>query len=166
MKITAQLDYKSYSKLMASQFYKKFLVICTIIFGVLCLLITVVGIVYLEFGLAHILNYGLSGLLVLLMPYVAVKLKSRRGFDSNKMMQEQIIYEFTSDTIIMTGATFKSEMEWSKVHKVKELKDWFLIYQSKHLMNIIPKKDLDEKVPEFINLITSQKGLIYRLLKK
>ncbi len=158
------MDYKRYSKLMTRQFYKKFLVICTMLFGILCLTITVLGIALWEFELSHILNYGISGLLVLVMPYLAVKLKAKRGFDSNKLMQEKIVYEFTEDKIFITGTSFKSEMEWSKIYQVKEVKDWFLLYQSKHLMNLIPKNAMEGKVAEFRTLIKSQNRLKHRLL--
>jgi hypothetical protein len=50
----------------------------------------------------------------------------------------------------LTGETFNTEMKWDKTYKIEELKNWFLIYQSKKTANIIPKINLTvEQIQSF-----------------
>lgn len=64
----------------------------------------------------------------------------KNAFYSNKKIQEEIIYTFTDEKVQTKGETFDGDFTWNTVHRVKENKDWFLIYQSKTTMNMIPKK--------------------------
>lgn len=64
----------------------------------------------------------------------------KNTFYSNKKIQEKIVYTFTEENIQTKGETFDGDFTWKTVYKVKENKDWFLIYQSKLTMNMIPKK--------------------------
>ncbi|MDB4292350.1 YcxB family protein [Maribacter sp.] len=167
MKITTRLDFKSYSKLMTRLFYKKHAVWGMTAFGTIIMVLGILG------GLApkplsfeQVSMFLVYGFIVVLFPVIVIKIRTKRNFYSNQMLQEEITYEFIDDRIKMTGASFKTEMTWSKVHKVQEVKDWFLIYQSKQLMNLIPKQALGDKLEEFGALIKSQKGLTYKLLKK
>ncbi|MCD0477680.1 YcxB family protein [Chryseobacterium sp. LC2016-29] len=64
----------------------------------------------------------------------------KNAFYSNKKIQEEIIYTFTDEKVQTKGETFDGDFTWNTVHRVKETKDWFLIYQSKTTMNMIPKK--------------------------
>ncbi|WP_288460766.1 YcxB family protein [uncultured Chryseobacterium sp.] len=47
---------------------------------------------------------------------------------------------FTEEKIRTEGETFDAEFAWNTVYKVKENKEWFLIYQSAQTMNMVPKK--------------------------
>lgn len=64
----------------------------------------------------------------------------KNAFYSNKKIQENISYTFTDKNILNKGETFEGEFGWDTVYKVKENKEWFLIYQSAHVMNMVPKK--------------------------
>ncbi|WP_411811007.1 YcxB family protein [Chryseobacterium scophthalmum] len=64
----------------------------------------------------------------------------KNAFYSNKKIQEEIIYTFTDEKVQTKGETFDGDFTWNTVHRVKEIKDWFLVYQSKTTMNMIPKK--------------------------
>lgn len=64
----------------------------------------------------------------------------RNTFYSNKKIQEEIIYTFTDEKVQTKGETFDGDFTWNTVFKVRETKDWFLIYQSKLTMNMVPKK--------------------------
>lgn len=67
-------------------------------------------------------------------------LRLRFAFSSNKKIQESITYIFTEEKIRTEGETFDAEFAWNTVYKVKENKEWFLIYQSAQTMNMVPKK--------------------------
>lgn len=64
----------------------------------------------------------------------------KNAFHSNKKIQEEIVYTFTEEKVQTKGETFDGDFTWNTVHRVKETKDWFLVYQSKTTMNMIPKK--------------------------
>ncbi|MDQ1161245.1 hypothetical protein QE422_001613 [Chryseobacterium sp. SORGH_AS 447] len=82
----------------------------------------------------------------------------RFAFNSNKNIQEHIIYTFTEEKIRIQGETFDGEMAWSSVYKVKENKDWFLIYQSAKAMNMVPKKFFTkDQVSELRRIIKTNK---------
>lgn len=75
-------------------------------------------------------------------------------FYSNKQIQETIYYTFTNESISTKGETFDADFTWNTVHKVKENKDWFLIYQSAQTMNMIPKKNFaKDQIFELRNII-------------
>lgn len=65
----------------------------------------------------------------------------KNAFYSNKKIQEEIIYTFTDEKVQTKGETFDGDFTWDTVHRVKETKDWFLVYQSKTTMNMVPKKN-------------------------
>ncbi|WP_294240966.1 YcxB family protein [uncultured Chryseobacterium sp.] len=82
----------------------------------------------------------------------------RFAFSSNKNIQESITYTFTDEKIRIQGETFDGEMAWSSVYKVKENKDWFLIYQSAKVMNMVPKKSFTKnQISELRKIIQTHK---------
>lgn len=77
-------------------------------------------------------------------------------FYSNKQIQETISYTFTEENIRTKGETFDADFTWKTVHKVKENKDWLLIYQSAQIMNMVPKKYFTkDEILELRNIIKS-----------
>ncbi|WP_426278851.1 YcxB family protein [Chryseobacterium sp. S-02] len=80
----------------------------------------------------------------------------RFAFNSNKKIQESISYTFTNEKIRTEGETFDGDFTWNSVHKVKENKEWFLIYQSAQTMNMVPKKYFTKnQISELRNIITN-----------
>lgn len=78
----------------------------------------------------------------------------KRAFYSNKKIQEEITYTFTDEKIHTKGDTFDGDFTWNTIYRVKENKDWFLIYQSKMTMNMVPKKYFTHhQIVELRNLI-------------
>lgn len=168
MKITAQLNYESYAALMVQLFYKKGLVLATVVSGVIFFLLGILALLFLydKRSILYMLILVGVGLWLVILPYITVRLKSKRDFSSNQMLQQQMMYEFLADKIMLAGETFSSEMEWSKLYKVVEAKEWILLYQSKTMANLIPKEAIGDKLAQLKTLITSQEGLYYRLLEK
>jgi len=164
MKIVTKLDFNGYSKLMISLFYKKPAVWGMTAFGALIMILGILGgLAAKPLSSSQVWMFLLYGFIIILFPLIVIKFKTKRSFSSNKMLQEEIVYEFIDDKIIMTGTSFKSEMKWSKIHKVRKVKDWFLIYQSKNLMNLIHKKSIANNIGELEEIIKSQEGLKHNL---
>jgi len=81
----------------------------------------------------------------------------KNAFYSNKKIQEIITYTFTDERVHTKGETFDGDFTWNTVFKVKETKDWFLIYQSKTTMNMIPKKNFNSnQISEFRKIIVKK----------
>ncbi|KAA0128107.1 YcxB family protein [Chryseobacterium sp. SN22] len=89
-------------------------------------------------------------LFMVIRSYFSIKF----AFSSNKNIQESITYTFTDEKIRIEGETFDEDFTWNSVYKIKENKDWFLIYQSAQVMNMVPKKFLTKgQVSELRNMI-------------
>ncbi|AYN01669.1 YcxB family protein [Chryseobacterium sp. 3008163] len=89
----------------------------------------------------------------------------KNAFYSNKKIQKEIIYTFTDEKVQTKGETFEGDFTWNTVFKVKETTDWFLIYQSKLTMNMVPKKDFsDGQISELRNMIKNA-GVKAKLLR-
>ena len=73
---------------------------------------------------------------IIIRTYFSVK----NIFYSNKNIQEMISYTFTDEKIRTEGKTFDAYFTWDLIYKVKEKKEWFLIYQTAQTMNMVPKK--------------------------
>jgi hypothetical protein len=89
---------------------------------------------------------------VVVLPF-SIYRSAKKSFSSNERINEKIIYEFTEDKIKITGETFNSELSWEKTYKILELKNWFLIYQSSLIANVIPKNAFGDDLKEFKELI-------------
>ncbi|KPM32538.1 Hypothetical protein I595_956 [Croceitalea dokdonensis DOKDO 023] len=166
MNITTQLNYENYAALMVQLFYKRGLVIATVVLGAIFFLIGILALVFLydKVPFLYMLIFIGVGLWLVVLPYVTVKIKSKRDFYSNQMLQQKMEYEFLEDKIILRGDTFSTEMQWAKLHKVVETKDWLLLYQSNSLANLIPKESIGEQLVELKALIASQQGLHQELV--
>jgi len=51
-------------------------------------------------------------------------------------------YEFFDQKMKITGESFNSELDLTKSYKIQEIRNWFLIYQSRQVANFIPKGNL------------------------
>lgn len=105
---------------------------------------------------------------VLVFIFVAVRsyFRLKTVYHSNQKIQEEIIYTFTNEMVGTKGETFESDFLWSSVHRVKENKDWFLIYQSKTTMNMVPKKYFSENEITNLRKIIKNSGVKAKLLNQ
>jgi len=70
---------------------------------------------------------------------IAVYRSAKKVYNSTKMLHGSISYTFTSESIITAGEISNSTMQWQSLHKVKETKQWFLLYCNTQAVMIIPK---------------------------
>lgn len=91
---------------------------------------------------------------------------ARKSYRSNNRNNERIEYEFDNRWIALKGDSFESKLTWKKIHKVKETKLWFLIYASKVVAYIVPKRNMSEvEILELRKIIQSIPSLNFTLLK-
>lgn len=55
-------------------------------------------------------------------------------------------------------------MDWTKIYKILELKNWILIYQNRQIANLIPKEYFGDNLHEFKELV-KRKGIKAKLKK-
>jgi hypothetical protein len=92
---------------------------------------------------------------IIIFMFVRTYFRLKNAFFSNKKIQEQITYIFSNEKVEAKGETFETDFTWNTVFKVKELKDWFLIYQSARTMNMIAKENMDkDQIIEFRKMVT------------
>jgi hypothetical protein len=81
-------------------------------------------------------------------------------------LQEHITYEIIDEKMILTGETFHSELALKTTHKILETSKFFLIYASKQVANIIPKKDMDaNEVIQLRNILSKLDSVKNKKLK-
>ena len=141
MRIECKIHFKDYLKLQYVITYRNFWVLFITAMGLLMLVCAALEIT----GQLPVPDNGnlyiqiFFGIYVLLLPAL-VYWKSKKNFKSNKLIQEDIIYELSPDKFAVSTPYSNSEIPWEKIYKIKELKDWFLIYHSNKIAHLIPKK--------------------------
>ena len=101
--------------------------------------------------------------LIAILPY-SIYSTSKKNFSTHSRLQEKIIYVFTDEKIKQIGESFNSEMDWSKIYKIIELKGWILIYQNRQTANLIPKEFFGDNISEFRELV-KKKGIKAKMRK-
>jgi len=82
----------------------------------------------------------------------------KNAYYSNLKIQEKIFYTFTKEYIFTKGETFDGDFTWKIIDRIRENKEWFLIYQSRTTMNMISKRNFTEhQIKELRNLIKLNK---------
>lgn len=158
MKIETRLDFKSYLKLMYTLAYRRPIVIFIFIFLLVVLVMTIFifSDINFLFGETYYMPLILASYFIVILP-ISIYYNTRKIFSTYGLLKEKIIYEFTDEKICHTGETFHSEMDWTKIYKIEEMKHWILIYQSRQHANFISKESFGENLMEFRNLVRSKK---------
>ena len=150
MTIETKIDFKRYLKLMYILTYRNASIILLTIIGLIALIMGVLNLIFLDNP--QYMSF-VMGFILIAFPPVSVYMGSKKNFSSHGRLKEKMIYEFTDNMIKITGETFNSEFDWSKIYKITELKDWILIYQNRQIANIIPKESFGENIIDFKNLV-------------
>jgi|GEM_PF-2015883 len=108
---------------------------------------------------------GLIGCIFMFYPVIISYINAGKLYNSNKSLNEEMTYAFNEEGFIIKGESFKSEMKWEKLWKIKEMKDFLLLYQGKMIANIIPKKYVDEHVLNSLKLMLKEKEGMEKILK-
>jgi hypothetical protein len=62
--------------------------------------------------------------LVMLLIYIS-------AYKTDKRIKEEILYEFNSSGVKVTGESFNFNFDWKSIHKIKILNGWLFIYQNR-----------------------------------
>ena len=158
MIIESKIGSSSYMKLMFTLIYRKPATIFLLVLGLVSIIISIIY--FLGFNIQFDKPPFLElffGLFILFGFPIIIFLSTKRNFKTNLRFQERITYEFTEDKIKMSGESFNSEMDWSKIYKIQELKNWVLIYQNRAAANIIPIESFNDKIDDFREMVKKKK---------
>ena len=84
------------------------------------------------------------GLLTTFLFPFSVYTNAKKLFKTNQRIKEEIVYEITNESIKFTGESFTSTLDLSKTFKIREVKYFFLVYESNQIANFISKSKLAE----------------------
>jgi hypothetical protein len=131
IKIQVKIELTEFRKLIFRQSYTSPVLIFIYFIGVFMLLF------YLLNGEAN--WFMLFVLLFILYMPILIYRSATSTYKTTKALHENQVYEFTSENISSTGQSFHYTVQWQALHKVKETKNWFLLYTNKHNAMFIPK---------------------------
>ncbi|MBO6517070.1 MAG: YcxB family protein [Bacteroidia bacterium] len=100
---------------------------------------------------------------LLVMPGLTL-LQAHRSFGQNSRLAETIQYSFRHDAVLITGESFNSSFDWSKLYGITEQKDWVLLRETKALFHLVDKSAFSqEQLEDFRDLVRSKLNLKLKL---
>ncbi|MEL6253130.1 MAG: YcxB family protein [Bacteroidota bacterium] len=139
IEIESQINEKEYIKLMYTITYRRPIMI----------ILTVVGVFMLFLGIRYVIVFDkwedipfqmlIFGFAISILLPIFMYWSSKRSFNATPRIREKMIYTFDTEEIHILGESFNSSMSWDKVFKIRETKEWLLLYQNKIVANLIPK---------------------------
>ena len=145
----SNIDQATYYKLQLLLLYSNPIVLYVTFLGVCFLALQVVQGKY-EFH-PFLTTFSLFALAVPLITYFQAK----KNYRTNSYVNEQVHYQFNREEVITSGETFHNAIRWSSLHKVKEHKHWFLLFNSNQTAMAIPKSGFgsEDDVTAFRELV-------------
>ena len=83
--------------------------------------------------------------IVAVIVFYAVKKAVRKNYKKNTRYFLNVTLSFTDDTFKTEGKDFQNSMPWGNYKKIKETKDWFLIYMNQNQAQMVDKTALSEQ---------------------
>lgn len=159
MKITSQLNFKEYLKLKFILSYQGFFVWFSIVFVVIALISCLNTLSDGDREESDIIWAFLFCAYIFLRP-ISIYFLTKKSFNTNQILQSEVVYEFLPDKLLITTQYSNADIPWDKMYKIRELKDWFLIYHSNKLANLIPKRSFNtQEIVQVKDLFKSIKGV-------
>lgn len=88
---------------------------------------------------------GVTSILIVLVVFSAMvpftlSRNFKKQYRQNNRLQEHLKYCFTKDKLFINAETYNCELELGRVLKFKETKELLLIYETRALAHLIPKR--------------------------
>jgi hypothetical protein len=85
--------------------------------------------------------------LVMLIIYIS-------AYKTDKRIKEDILYEFDSSGVKVTGQSFSFNFDWDSIHRIKILNGWLFIYQNRLSASMIKTDKVSkESVEQLLPLL-------------
>jgi hypothetical protein len=151
--IITRFTKSDYTRFLYREIYKKPLIILATLVGLYLFVTSVLSYFQIENPYTKDPFFDLVlGIIILLGPTIMVFIAAK-GYMSNPSLQHDVEYTFNNDGVNVQGLTFKSELMWAHIIKLKETKKFLILLSSKRLGNFIDKSKL---TPEQIQFIKSK----------
>ncbi|SHI74361.1 YcxB family protein [Flavobacterium terrae] len=105
-------------------------------------------------------------LIIILVPYFiwnSLKKSARKAHSDKRRFFENVNYVFNMNEFKIEGENFKNVYNWNELKKVKETKNWFLIYTNEYQAIALDKNQQEkrkiEEIRSLINSLNIQKSL-------
>ncbi|WP_081411704.1 YcxB family protein [Chryseobacterium gregarium] len=160
MKLKAKVTIRQYLKILFSLTYSKPIMIFLVCFVLLLVLwIALYHLNILNLPEPVIYQYITLLLIAVIQPTVIFTTILRNYYSSNHL-RETLDMNLTENEIKIRGESFYMEILWSKIYKVVEKKNWFLIYQNNLSAILIPKRNLSpEQIKQIQEILASVKTI-------
>ena len=150
--LDVNIDFKSYYKLMLITFYRSAVVQYMTFISALMLIGACIQLV--KSGETSVMFFLFAfGLLMPLFIYF----NARKSYATTKHLQYPTNYTFSDEGISLNSEYVQSKASWATIHKVLELKQWFILYTSTNVGYLIPKKSFvsEEEMQAFKVLVAN-----------
>lgn len=160
-KVTAEM----YAKLTLGLAYRKLWVIIILILGCFWIGLAAADLLGIVYNGKPWIFLGAGVFFVFYIPY-SIYRNAKKNFLSNQKIQETIAYEFIDNQMLVKGETFEANYDLETLNRVEELKDWFLVYHSNQVGNLIPKSQLSpQEIIELRDIFKNLKQVKLKLAK-
>jgi hypothetical protein len=164
--VTTKLTFEDFRKVNFYFLYRKTGTKVALAIGTILLLI--IGFSYATgttlFTQFPIIPFALALVMTVFPPYSVFR-TARKNYDSNKMINERIEYEFDKEQISISGESFHSKLSWDKIYELSTTKSWFLVWQNRQIANVIPRRDISDKQIESIKALVKDIGQLRKSFK-
>jgi 1,4-dihydroxy-2-naphthoate octaprenyltransferase len=152
VKINVKVDFMRFLNLRYQLFYRHpvgiLINLCALILIGLSMLYFTGNYRYSVTGIS--LGELFAGIFFLAFYPVQIYYTTKKSFHNKARFTEQIQFEFSQTEMKISGESFKSEMTLGKLQKIRELKDWILIYPNAVSAYFIPKENI---MPDQLNCL-------------
>jgi hypothetical protein len=155
IRFNSRIEYKDYRNLIFGLSFKKpgYLVSLGFLFLILVNLYNQKEYFLSNHGLLFPL---LASFLIFIFIPLLILYQTKNAYKTSKIFHENISYALGNEVIRMKGETFESEVKWNHFYKIKETKNFFMLYQGKVTANLLDKKAMsDNDIDEFRIFIKS-----------
>lgn len=144
---TQQVTLKEYRRLVFTMLYSHVAFVCITVLAVIFL----VDLPFLcqneHYEIFYDSFFYLGGIITAVAVYYPVVswIKAGRLFRENYRANENITYELSEHGVTTTGESFNAQYTWDKVYRVRILKKWLLIYNSRRGASMIKISEHDQE---------------------
>jgi len=158
MKLKAKVTLRQYLKILFSLTYSKPIMIFLICFALLMVLWIVLYHLHLLNLPEPVIYQYITLLLITVIQPTVIFTTILKNYYSSNHLRETLDMDLAQDKIKIRGESFYMEILWSKIYKIVEKKNWFLIYQNNLSAILIPKKNLSpEQIKQIQEILGSVK---------
>lgn len=153
--LTGQIAYNDYRNLILGLSFKKpifFVGLAIMLFFLLAFIVNAENMIN-QFDNYYFI-FILIGIFMISPLFTLIQIK--RLYNSNKILQKQLNYTLTNDSIQIKGNAVDSIQAWSNFYQIRVTKNFFMFYQGEMVATILEKKMFSEsELQDFQNFIKS-----------